>query len=1385
MKTRHVPNSVQAASAMTSTTASYRAKRRSRSEDESQETCEREMRHEAHVRERQEEVKRTRAATAAALRSRQQQHHQLQQLSARNSQRWPMVDPTPRGTKSERSPVLVPEKPASKPKPAATKSKPKAKEKPLKAVKECGESPPREQQTEKDPLWREELLIDDPRISEADMRRIIKEQQQQEQEQSLGHQMQPADSQLAVALHSLVAEFLHAENYQLAFSVFCNENPQRRGDGDPEARHSEFRFSQSDLQDVLGAVLAGWGDTTEKLSAAVQRSYYQEQDQSLLRALLRVLMNAKQQQQLQLKIKGPPKEDMDAAEEARSVLIGPRLCESIHSMKQRLREVMRHMIPLSIACAPPVDVVSEEDLEDLLLLELEERDRLIEDGHKLEPAETALLLPDLHPRNQMTAQQEADNLMVAAAAEQIEKPVMHVNMPQMPQLFAQQIGYMATIRQSVERMLRSEKQPQPNNLFASFEQMDQLVSELCVNVSLLVNMVNMAMEQEHAVGRNAGFKLGYHEGFSHGHFLAAQEAAKLPLKEQLEQKPEERPTQTIPCRDVAVQAKAIRSKHVSTQTAKLPLKEQLEQQPEERPTQTMPSRDVAVQAKAIRSKNVSTQTKKKKVQLHVPEEELQVDVPMVKRVEEVPKEQQWEMATQTIMAQVPVAVAATQTKKILKTETSGPVAVAATQTSKSQEDVNTATQTLKEDQEKVQVARGTQTKASPCKRTYEDWIEEMLRSGSGKLFLKRVEMSLKKASDLQKQQLEDLYQVKMKHQAEMMQLSQRQSSWRTLCRHMDSDTSVEARDLVHKIFNLLEHYEAHQQLLTEQMEATELAAQKAVRFVPVFNDNNGTDIPICTSAASTPPTSSRSKPTSVAAAAASPLETPRSAQQQQMVPAAPTIVVAPASHRPNVHTVATNTPRDTSSPPQQTTSPYPASPNPSTQPVSSQPASSRPASWRRATASPHPASPHRESSYPASSRAASSYRAPSQRASPQAAASSFTSQAAPAPAAAAASFENALASAKSRMEQLEEESERLEQNFLDYLERSRQTLPEQQLPPPPSASKKKKKSSRRRFEDASTLFEIEELNEQQQQTLTKNDNEVEPEPAPEPDTYQFINTLNVARKKLLGEPCQPAKEPTKGLSRELAQVQEQTQQILYRMRTEHSQSTTHDHLLPEITSESNSSSSSDELEVLMRRAMHAMKLNEEQSALSNFQLLDYNTSSTLASGRSSRHSAVSEMFQPKTAASRQPTDKDAATSPSVRLQRSMAKMQELFAGAGILAPEHRVPLPLPLPRSTTDPTRPVSAPSPGGKTRAAGGGKSRPHTAPTTQQKKQKQNQQQQQQYFPSTIEDCFNVSSSVDSSSYGGLVLDHLFDNTTANRQLPASPEILHSRNFWKRLNL
>jgi len=47
---------------------------------------------------------------------------------------------------------------------------------------------------------------------------------------------------------------------------------------------------------------------------------------------------------------------------------------------------------------------------------------------------------------------------------------------------------------------------------------------------------------------------------------------------------------------------------------------------------------------------------------------------------------------------------------------------------------------------------------------------------------------------------------------------------------------MEARDLVHKIFRLLEHYEAHHQLLAEKIQLTELAAQHAAHIEPVWKD---------------------------------------------------------------------------------------------------------------------------------------------------------------------------------------------------------------------------------------------------------------------------------------------------------------------------------------------------------------------------------------------------------------------------------------------------------------------------------------------------------------------------------------------------------------------
>lgn len=63
-------------------------------------------------------------------------------------------------------------------------------------------------------------------------------------------------------------------------------------------------------------------------------------------------------------------------------------------------------------------------------------------------------------------------------------------------------------------------------------------------------------------------------------------------------------------------------------------------------------------------------------------------------------------------------------------------------------------------------------------RSYEQWIYEMLHSTSGQVFLERVELSLNKALELQKKRLDELFDVKMRHHAELLRLSNRQSSWR-------------------------------------------------------------------------------------------------------------------------------------------------------------------------------------------------------------------------------------------------------------------------------------------------------------------------------------------------------------------------------------------------------------------------------------------------------------------------------------------------------------------------------------------------------------------------------------------------------------------------------
>lgn len=82
-------------------------------------------------------------------------------------------------------------------------------------------------------------------------------------------------------------------------------------------------------------------------------------------------------------------------------------------------------------------------------------------------------------------------------------------------------------------------------------------------------------------------------------------------------------------------------------------------------------------------------------------------------------------------------------------------------------------------------SRDVASQTAPCppetavaSRSYEQWIYEMLHSRSGLIFLERVELSLNKALEQQKHRLDELFEVKMRHHAELMRLSRRQNSWR-------------------------------------------------------------------------------------------------------------------------------------------------------------------------------------------------------------------------------------------------------------------------------------------------------------------------------------------------------------------------------------------------------------------------------------------------------------------------------------------------------------------------------------------------------------------------------------------------------------------------------
>ncbi|XP_016988619.1 uncharacterized protein LOC108051144 isoform X1 [Drosophila rhopaloa] len=1168
-------------------------------------------------------------------------------------------------------------------------------------------------------------------------------------------------SPLAMMLHTLVAEFLHSQNCHFTLSVFCSETPHRHKLPDFGSR-PEFRFQTEELQQVLTAVLGGQGDgegegegeepiQDPELEQIVVAHYEEDlagQTQCLLLALVRSLVEirrsfpvqrreeqegekdqerepVKEQQKEQKKeqekeqVKEEPpipvilqdsscqtdpaacleaRPEVDTSDlyqteehelvlgaDGRSVFVGARVSQSLHSVEQQLGQLMKNVRQLAKSCAPPVEVISSTGFEELLKRELRERERLTKAGQAFNPGETVTKLAGGVDEREVEEEEEepvAGDDVVYSDLGPIQLPVLGVAIPRLPRLHPEQLASLAVIRQSLEKVQRKARRPQ-GRMYVSVERMETLVGDVCGCVQLLGNVLNLSMEQEHAVGLHKGFQRGYREGFAHGHFMGLQEGQQ---QEQFERKKRERPP---------------------------PEREDCSVQVEQLPTT---SRAIQTTTQSSTRTSVHTQTDRK----HLVDAWSQADL----RTESQPK-------------------------------------------------------------------------------SYEQWIHEMLNSSSGQVFLERVELSLNKALELQKERLDELYQVKLRHQAEMLRLSRRQNSWRTLCKRVerDSQSSVEARDLVQKIFRLLEHYESHHHQLAEKIQQTEIAAEQAARILPMWTEGSvkGTAPGNWNSAMSSTLTSSgicTPVPDRIAIEAAA-VEVDRPQEDRALVehpypglgypcqllalappggiPVAGTLVSViprlsgtfpkdPGLPLPLVTTSRTNNDPPTvarSVPAAEATvaHPIPSNSNPQAAEVAISwdyarevPASIDslpPENIPRDTVPVPPGPPPPDPPKPSMHSVATNTIAPLPlQLTPLKPSAGKSSQ--------GPSFEEALLSAKSRMLQLERESDLLEQSFLSYLEKAKSTQPSAPKSTEESSKSRRMRSScqrerdqmnrtldgfrdwhrRVRKEDAVSLAQLEDLQGQRVVPGSVLDSKLSSplwmSEQEEQDSYPFTNAITEARSKLLGEimPARrtAAEEEVEGQGNWLPDLPPANPEVLNPIKRR---------------------SSNGEMSLLLRRAKEPLGRLEIPHPL-----LDTSSSSS------------STLELPPLEAGR---------STSSKLQQSMAKMQLLFGGG-----EPVKPVVVPIPQRRT--TRPLSAPTPGSELGSGGMGEGvvlppRPHTAPTVLHAINEQEP---------TILSLDSSTSSSSLRSAGAAFEDLVTGAVVAGGQHPqSSPEVSYSQAFWKRMNL
>lgn len=100
-------------------------------------------------------------------------------------------------------------------------------------------------------------------------------------------------SPLVLALNTLVAEFLYAQNCHFSLSVFCTEVPFRNTLPDFESS-SNFRFSGDEIKEILEAIFSKSPQETPFKNSII-RKYEQNKNISLLMVMIRCLLRQKEE----------------------------------------------------------------------------------------------------------------------------------------------------------------------------------------------------------------------------------------------------------------------------------------------------------------------------------------------------------------------------------------------------------------------------------------------------------------------------------------------------------------------------------------------------------------------------------------------------------------------------------------------------------------------------------------------------------------------------------------------------------------------------------------------------------------------------------------------------------------------------------------------------------------------------------------------------------------------------------------------------------------------------------------------------------------------------------------------------------------------------------